>query len=222
MSTLPGGIRAEAGGARMARVSVRMATPMTTADARRARLPARRARARDRRARVHPRGHRARLARIGRPRARGDREGAPRLRLHRARRAALRGAGASPALGEPRSAPGDPPAPARSAARQPRARVLSEEARRRARRDSGSRAARGGARGGAAPDPGGAVRPRRAHHAAARVGLDVALEQVEAARGADREHRRSPRARRGRAAADPQPGRDLGADARARRGAARR
>ena len=55
------------------------------------------------------------------------------------------------------------------------------------------------------------------HHASARLGVDDAVEQGEAARRAADEHGRPPRARRGGAAADPQPGRALGADARARR-----
>ena len=131
----------------------------------------------------------------------------PRLRLHRAGHPALRGAVAQAPLGGARPAPGDPPAPAGPPARQSGAGHLSEEAGRGPRRRARHRAA-GGRAGGRDPGhPGGTLRPRRAHHAAARLGLPVPVEQVEAPELDDREPGGSTGARRGRAAPPARAGR---------------
>ena len=106
------------------------------------------------RPRVRGRRHRAHLARIRRPRARGDRARAPGRGLPRARSPALPGARESPALGRARREAADPRPAARGAGREPDAGGLSEEAGRGAGREAGRGAARGGPRGRSPRDPG--------------------------------------------------------------------
>ena len=105
----------------------------------------------------------------------GHRRGASGLRVHRARRAALRGAVAEEPLRVARPEAGHPAAAADHAADQLDSGCLSAAVGRQARGAAGRRVHRSGDARPHAGHSTGPVRPRRPHHATARLGHDFAV-----------------------------------------------